>query len=200
MAGNADGQVYELRVHGVSGTPPESMLSDPFPEQVAGDDDARFFRKTDPIVVNGRSRIVEAFHWGRFTSGSPSRTLWLLLLPFALLNLSRYMLLGDRPAPKFVLRFLGLVLTSLLVSNVVYMSLELVVRQCSTSPTCRANNSWLDFMKDWDFGWRLLAGMVPVLLVILLLWWFGRQNFLYNANAVEYTPAPDGPMRNPAFW
>jgi hypothetical protein len=192
-------QVYELRVHGVSGTPPESMLSDPFPEQVAGDDVARFFRKTRS-VEDGDERIVEAFHWGRFTSGSASRTLWLLLLPFALLNLSRYMLLDDRPAPKFVLRFLGLVLTSLLVSNVVYMSLELVVRQCSTSDTCRKNNSWLDFMKEWDFGWQLLLGMVPVVLVILLLWWFGRQTFLYGPKTAGYTPVPDGPMRNPAFW
>lgn len=79
MAGDADSQVYELRVHGVSGTPPESMLADPFPEQVAGDDVARFFRKTEPIVVGGKSRIVEAFHWGRFTSGSATRTMWLLL-------------------------------------------------------------------------------------------------------------------------
>jgi hypothetical protein len=201
MAGNANGQVYELRVHGVSGTPPESMLADPFPEQVAGDDVARFFRKTDPIVVGGRSRIVEAFHWGRFTSGSATRTLWLLLLPFALLNLSSYMLLSDRRAPRFVLRFLGFVLTSLLVSSVVYMSLELVVRQCSTSGTCRTNNSWLRFMADWDFGWRLLLGMVPVVLVILLLWWFGRQTFLYGPKTVDCPPAPGaGPMRNPAFW
>lgn len=92
------------------------MPADPFPEQVAGDDVARFFR----------------------------------------------MLLGDRPAPKFVLRFLGFVLTSLLVSNVVYMSLELVVRQCTTSDTCRTNNSWLGFMNGWDFGWRLLLGMSAI--------------------------------------
>ena len=41
--------VIELRVHGVSGTPPEAMLGCPkeFLEQVAGDDDAGFFRRPD---------------------------------------------------------------------------------------------------------------------------------------------------------
>jgi hypothetical protein len=168
---------------------------------VWGDDVARFFQKTDEIKTDKGSRTVEAFHWGRFTSGSATRTMWLLLLPFALINLSRYMLLGDRAVPKALLRFLGLVLTSLLVSNVVYMSLELVVRQCTTNDKCRKGNSWLGFMESWGFGWRLLLGMVPVLLVILLLWWFGRQTFLYAPKPADSTPEPGGgPMRNPAFW
>lgn len=91
--------VVELRVHGVHGTPPEVMLGDPEPLRVAGDDMARFFRRRRLLATppsGGRPRrwrAVEAFHWGRFTSGSPSRALWLALAPFALLNLSRYALL-----------------------------------------------------------------------------------------------------------
>src|SRR5688572_27728390 len=87
-------QVIELRVHGVSGTPPEAMLEDPFPRQVAGDDVGRFFRRGEPIRVEGfPDRDVEAYHWGRFTSGSPTRALWLLLLPFAVVTLPRFALL-----------------------------------------------------------------------------------------------------------
>jgi hypothetical protein len=201
MAGNADGHVYELRIHGVSGTPPESMLSDPFPEQVWGDDVARFFQKTDPIVVGGKSRIVEAFHWGRFTSGSATRTLWLLLLPFALLNLSRYMLLSKRKRPDAFLRLLGLVLTTWLVANVVYVSLELIMRQCASRAQCLKDNAWLNFMDDWAYRWQLLLGMAPVLLVILLLWWFGRQTFLYSPRGETREWNPEhGSMRDTAFW
>src|SRR5215218_5836957 len=47
-----DPRVIELRVHGVSGTPPEQMLDEPFPRQVAGDDVGRFFRRARPISVD----------------------------------------------------------------------------------------------------------------------------------------------------
>lgn len=45
MAGS--GTVVELRVHGVSGTPPEALLSCPteFLEEVAGDKAAGFYRR-----------------------------------------------------------------------------------------------------------------------------------------------------------
>jgi hypothetical protein len=38
----------ELRVHGVSGTPPESMLEHPQPERVAGDGEAGFYHRRYP--------------------------------------------------------------------------------------------------------------------------------------------------------
>jgi len=43
----ASGTVVELRVHGVSGTPPEALLSCPteFLEEVAGDKSAGFYRR-----------------------------------------------------------------------------------------------------------------------------------------------------------
>lgn len=63
----------ELRVHGVSGTPPDYMLASAHAVQVAGDDRSRCFRPTD---AQGREvrppdgHVLEAFHWGRWTSGS----------------------------------------------------------------------------------------------------------------------------------
>jgi hypothetical protein len=207
MAEQPGRRVYELRVHGVSGTPPESVLGEPFPRQVAGDDVARFFRGEEPVTTlpDGqkpqRSRIVEAFHWGRFTSGSASRALWLLLVPFALLNLSRYMLLGKGKFADGVLRLLGVLLTSILVANVVYLSLELAVRQCVSSVVCLQDNGWLNFMAHWPFGARLLLGVTPAALVIGLLWWFGRQTFLYEPKGDLHEWDPDhGSLRDHAFW
>lgn len=158
-------RIIELRVHGVSGTPPESLPDDPHPHQVAGDDVARFFRRSEPIGTQSgaRTRDVEAFHWGRLTAGSPSRALWLLLAPFAIVNLARFTLLlpkattmdgidSDRTMRSrfadIVLRLLGLTLTMLLVSSVSYVSLELLAHQCVSSKVCVEGNSWLSFLDN----------------------------------------------------
>lgn len=41
----------ELRVHGVGGTPPESLLDRPHVRQVDGDDKSRFFRAVDAATT-----------------------------------------------------------------------------------------------------------------------------------------------------
>ena len=43
---HADRELIELRVHGVSGTPPTVVLSDAYPTQVTGDHFAGFFDGT----------------------------------------------------------------------------------------------------------------------------------------------------------
>nr|WP_143193274.1 hypothetical protein [Saccharothrix sp. CB00851] len=193
--------VVELRVHGVSGTPPEAMLGDPFPTPVAGDDVARFLRAGKPAraLSSGRTRTVEAFHWGRFTSGGASRALWLVLIPFAILNLARYALLGAGRFAEAVLRLLGLVLTGMLVTATAYASLELLVRQCAGTVACRAEN--LAFFDGWPFGAMLLVGMVPPGLVITVLWWFGRQTFLYEPKGTHHAwETRTGSLGDYAFW
>ncbi|GAB2979251.1 hypothetical protein [Saccharothrix stipae] len=193
--------VVELRVHGVSGTPPEAMLGDPFPTPVAGDDVARFLRAGRPARASssGRTRTVEAFHWGRFTSGGASRALWLLLIPFALLNLARYALLGAGRFAEAVLRLLGLVLTCMLVTATAYVSLELLVRQCAGTAACRAEH--LAFFAGWPFGALLLVGAVPPGLVITVLWWFGRQTFLYEPKGTHHAwETRTGSLGDYAFW
>jgi hypothetical protein len=85
----------ELRVHGVSGTPPESMLAKPHVLQVDGDDKSRFFRGVDGddrelTATDGHT--VEGFHWGRYTSGTWLKALWLSLIPFGLINAATFML------------------------------------------------------------------------------------------------------------
>ena len=78
--------VTELLVHGVGGESAEDTLHEPHPMQVAGDATAGFYRGPD---VDGRHR--ESYSWGGLTSGKASRALWLLLLPFMLLNVAFYM-------------------------------------------------------------------------------------------------------------
>jgi hypothetical protein len=85
----------ELRVHGVSGTPPESMLAKPHVLQVDGDDKSRFFRAVnsdDRELLATDGHTVEGFHWGRYTSGTWFKALWLALIPFGLINASTFML------------------------------------------------------------------------------------------------------------
>src|SRR6476620_9934488 len=97
--GEGDGGTIELRVHGVSGTTPEALLDRPLVEQVAGDAIAGFYR---PRLLEERlddapdrhaprqpaAPLLEGYNWGGLTSGSPSRALWLLLLPFTLINIA----------------------------------------------------------------------------------------------------------------
>jgi hypothetical protein len=170
------------------------MLDDPHPEQVAGDDVGRVFRRTHPLKVElgGSERVLEAFHWGRFTAGSPTRALWLLLLPFAVVNLARYALLMpderrllDRAA-DLVLRLLGLMLTLALVITSAYVALDVGARQCGISAACARKNQWLSWFVDRSFGVRLLVASIIPALVLTLVWWFGRQTFQYD---------PPGPKR-----
>lgn len=84
--------VTELRIHGVGGTPPEALLNDLAPEQVAGDRIAGFYRTANyPSEPGMVSRHVEGYSWGGLTSRSSWRVLWLLLLPFLLGNLAGWM-------------------------------------------------------------------------------------------------------------
>jgi hypothetical protein len=114
----------ELRVHGVSGTPPDYMLSSAHTVQVAGDDRSRCFRPTDSQGHEQRppdGHVLEAFHWGRWTSGSWMQGLWLLLIPFGILNAAQFMLPAPAAGPAraaralagALLRVVALVLTGL---------------------------------------------------------------------------------------
>ena len=113
-------ETVELRVHGVHGTSPASMLGVEMDEvrQVAGDNltgvyrtksgevPYRDFRRRVPDAdaagedPEGLPVAVEAYSWGTLTSGVRGflgwiqRALWLLLLPFALANLAYWARLG----------------------------------------------------------------------------------------------------------
>jgi hypothetical protein len=113
----------ELRVHGVSGTPPVDMLDHPLVKQVAGDTDGRFFRPVDAAGEEVRAsdgHVLEGYHWGPQTSGTWKQALWLALVPFGLVNAAYFMLPGGegttaRIVARAALRVLSIVLTGLVV-------------------------------------------------------------------------------------
>ncbi|HZD68039.1 MAG TPA: hypothetical protein VFA45_03685 [Actinomycetes bacterium] len=196
----------ELRVHGVSGTPPEATLCHPHPRQVAGDGVAGFYRRWWPGgSPTGEDRDVEAhshreaYSWGGLTSGAASRALWLLLLPFMLLNFAFYM--TPRPpvqdggsrlrrASAGAQRLLALTFTGSLVLSAVGVAMDLVGWQCGRPGSrCASQHGWLGFL-----GWNWLDGparqlavtsLVPAA-VVGLLWYLGRSTWV----AHELTRVP----------
>ena len=95
---SSEPSVVELIVHGVSGTPPDAVLRCPIEEidREDGDASAGFYRRRPEERPQGQTCVAEAFSWGGLTSGPASRALWLLFLPFILINLAHWML----PPPR----------------------------------------------------------------------------------------------------
>ncbi|BBX67695.1 hypothetical protein [Mycolicibacterium psychrotolerans] len=198
--------VVELRVHGVSGTPPEVMLNCPaeFLDRVSGDPDAAFFRRAtwiddaiSPPSADGWRRRMEAYSWGGLTSRRASRALWLLFLPFSLINLAHWMLPPARrrgPAVVVValLRLLALSFTLTLLLAMAVAVLDIALWQCASVDYCRSGWLPLEWLGGLSPGRRLALGALPLAAVIVALWLLGRQE------AGRATPY-DGPDCDDAF-
>ncbi|MBI5338464.1 MAG: hypothetical protein HZB45_12355 [Mycolicibacterium rufum] len=181
--------VVELRVHGVSGTPPEVMLNCPveFLDRVSGDSDAAFFRRAtwiddaiSPPSAGGWRRRMEAYSWGGLTSRRASRALWLLFLPFSLINLAHWMLPPARhrgPATVVValLRLLALSFTLTLLLAMAVAVLDIALWQCVSVDYCRSGWLPLEWLGGVPPGGRLAVGALPLAAVIVALWLLGRQ-------------------------
>ncbi|MBV8861495.1 MAG: hypothetical protein JO082_13275, partial [Mycobacterium sp.] len=106
------GEIVELLVHGVSGTPPDAMLRYPSQliEEVTGDAGSGFYQRrvgdlaTDTAerdlydaATSGQApptswtRRTEAYSWGGLTSGRASQALWVCFLPFVLIDVAHWM-------------------------------------------------------------------------------------------------------------
>jgi hypothetical protein len=203
--------VVELRVHGVLGTPPGTMLADPIPVRVAGDRLAGFYRRALKRNAPPAAGVVpEAFSWGSLTSGAAARALWLLLLPFTLVNVCFWM----RPRrhgvadaiSRWLLRVLALSLTSTLVLASVGVAVDLIAWQCAApGQACAADRSWLRWLSAgwWSTPGRrvLVGGLVPAA-VIGLLWYLGRRTWssYESVRAPRGDLQPDLPLAEPSFW
>lgn len=160
----------ELRVHGVSGTPPESLLGVPQVEQVAGDDYSRFFR---PAGAKDEGHVLEAYHWGRFTSGTWRQALALLLVPFGLVNAAQFML----PRPRkgvgellfllvgMCLRLLALVLTALLSFTLGLILIDIVAWRWAPGTVA----------DKLPVHWIVLGGALAAVAGVVGLWFLGRS-------------------------
>ena len=138
-------RVVELWVHGIGGDAPGTVLGDPSGprladddiEQVAGDERAGCYRArgADGAVVR------EAYSWGRLNEPRPSRALWLLLLPFAALNIGGWMSRSRtgsraRQLDDGLVRLLGVVLTSWVAIGLVSVVVDLLAWQCGSDAAC----------------------------------------------------------------
>src|SRR3954452_13389369 len=98
--------LVELRIHGVSGTPPEGMLDARVVSRIAGDATTGFYalEPDEPLVgiaPDDRPRRLEGYSWRGMTSGAPIQALWVLLAPFALANMAGAMRPPVDEAPRW---------------------------------------------------------------------------------------------------
>ncbi|NUK21798.1 hypothetical protein [Streptomyces lunaelactis] len=200
------GPALELLVHGVGGATPQDMLDDPRTVRITGDEKAAVFRRTDDADAElhperYRDRpIPEAYCWSNLTSGNGTRALWLLLLPFMVVNLAHWMrprAKGRRTTTRLygvLVRLVALSLTVLLTAAACEVALDLLAWQCAGSPACTRDRSWLGFLSSAQHGWwsqpgrRLsLAALVPAALVGLL-WYLSNRTW----SAYESQRPPTG--------
>ncbi len=159
--------VTEIRVHGVGGTSPVSMLGRSDLVQVAGDEISGFYRSTETEA----GRTIEAYSWGGLTASSASRALWVLLLPFSLVNIAGWMIEPTRDrtldsrggvfagldqaiarfgkrfkkasgrlraAQEWLIHLLALAFTATYVQLTAYLAVDLFAFQCGGDAECRA--------------------------------------------------------------
>lgn len=228
------GPALELLVHGVGGTTPQDMLVDPRTVRITGDTTAAIYRRaadTDAEQHPERYRdkpIAEAYCWSNLTSGNGSRALWLLLLPFMVINLAHWMRPVARRRPRatriygVLVRLIALSLTVLLTAAACEVALDLTAWQCAGVAACSDQRSWLGFLAADQGGWwsqpgrRLaLAAVVPAALVGLL-WFLSNRTWsayesqrpLTGAHAddedgTDTVPVPDlvrPALGRPGFW
>lgn len=210
----------ELLVHGVGGATPEGMLNDPRVKRMYGDDTAAVYRRDDDADAEdraaeyaGRAPVREAYCWSNLTSGDGRRALWLLLVPFMIVNLAHWM----RPRHDgarwnwlydAVLRLIALTLTVLLVLGACEVAMDLLAWQCADKPHCASGKHWLVMVNSAQHGWwsepgrRLVLGAIAPLLLVGGLWWLSRHTW-WAYETVEPTGAGrgrGGPLAREGFW
>jgi hypothetical protein len=200
----------ELRIHGVSGTPPEEMLQVPNVVQVAGDDKRRVFRRADSlrheVPPDDDDRVLEGYHWGNLTSGSWRQSLWLLLIPFGMINAAQFMLpgvlsAGDDPQTGLpatgsegvgarrsratriaqtlcgaALRYLALCLTCVLALTATFITVDLLGVRKAST---------LAVSDVWKEGGFAALGLLAAGLLIFLLYWVGGRSKAFGPDAAH---------------
>jgi hypothetical protein len=183
-----DTRVVELRVHGVQGTTPQTLVDAVAAVDVAGDGVGRIVRPADrlrrpapgPVLqTDGRAvpRVVEGYLWGGMTSGGVAKATWALLFPFSIANVAHWMLppVPERNLPahllglglRSLLRVFALLLTALLVAQACVVSLDLLAAQClRPGSTCLTSIPTDVRLLPW---FRTFLGLLPVVVLISVM-------------------------------
>jgi hypothetical protein len=169
----------ELRIHGVSGTPPEAMLESEHVKQVAGDSWGRFFRPVDGVgepVDDVPGRTLEGYHWGKYTSGSWLKGLWLILIPFGIVNAAAFMLPdpGHSTAGRWahrtglgLIRAIGIGLTSTFALTAGLICVDLLGYSYARG---------VGWLSDLGLRWTMGGGLLVAGLIVLGLFAMGNEN------------------------
>ena len=139
--------------------------------------------------------MLEAFHWGRWTSGSWTQALWLLLIPFGIVNAAQFML--PEPTGPFsriahivsgaALRLLALVLTVLFSVGAAVVTLDLLAWQWLGRRDVPISDQWL-----------LVGGVAGSAVLVFLLSWIGRTNHGARYRFGRSDVDPEGEAVEPA--
>ncbi|RCV51091.1 hypothetical protein [Marinitenerispora sediminis] len=216
-----DERLVELRIHGVNGGAADELLEVETCARVSGDDLAGFFRwrtAEDTQSVPGVPR--EVFAWGNLTSGQSSRALWLMLLPFMLVNVAYWMRprrlveptsRGQRVADHsygMLVRLLALSLTALLTMAAAGIGMDLIGWQCAGyGAACAELRPWLGFLAAPGApfaspGRAVAAGAVLPLVAVVVLWRLSRRTgieYVVTAKS-DARRGPTAPLSDPTFW
>jgi hypothetical protein len=219
--------VLEMRIHGVGGAPPEQNLESPSTVLMSGDNSAGFYRAWFPggHPPDGQPTRLEAYCWGKLNYGAMSRAAWLLLIPFALVNLAHWTLprtaasrawhaalpsreaaapAASEPTPtsrvsRALLRLIGLVLTASFTGTVGYVLVDLIAWQAANRQRLPA---WAGLYSGFDPGPRMTISLLAALIVVsplfILSYRSARANDRWDAGQA---PKQSGfELSEPTLW
>ena len=203
-AGTTEPRTLELRIHGVGGAPPEVNLESPATLQVAGDARAGFYRAWFPGGTARGRPLQEAYCWGHLDTAWWT-ALWLLLLPFGLLNVAHWALPAVGPSAvrataRALLRLQSLLLTVALVATTCYLTLDLVAWQAAERDLLWA---WTGGFENWQLGTRMALMSLGVFAVIGVLWWLSHRTQGDYEDRSSGAGAPDldiWPLSDRMLW
>ena len=168
----------EMRVHGVSGTPPREML---YTDPVTYDQTGSHTKVYRPTRMGGFE--VSAFHWGSLTSGNWITAFWVLLAPFAFANVAGWMMTTRGPWSRTWVRWAGLCLTCMLVAQGAVVLIDLPYHWIVDNPIDLPGGSTA-MLPVWSIGLGVIA---LTLGFVFLIWRLStRSHFVTLSGKIQF--------------
>ena len=183
--------VSELRIHGVGGSPGERLLGLSHPDRavVVGEGYGTVF------LARRADRRVEGYDWGGLTSGSPWQPLWVLLLPFTLVNVAGWTHPPFDAISPLRLRLLrGLIhLSAGLLTATWVCWLAIIAVDHLGYQWLGSADGWLAGVADGGLASPPVIGAtIGAMVVVLVLWALGRIARTSRHRFEGTHPARDG--------